>query len=113
VILNDGTVITTRPDLVTIGGHRASTWDGVSPTLTDGFITIAADGKATPTGVIFVKKNSTTQVRTYKIDEVNITGSREIEIQATFHPTDQAGFSLITKNWTTYQTDANWVITPG
>jgi hypothetical protein len=113
VILNDGTVITTRPDLITIGGHRASTWDGVSPTLTDSFINVAADGKATPTGIIFVKKNSTTQVRTYKIDEVNITGSREIEVQATFHPTDQSGFSLITKNWTTYQTDANWVITPG
>jgi hypothetical protein len=76
-------------------------------------ITVGTDGKASPSGIIFVKKKVTTQVRTYKVDEVSINNKRDIEVSATFHPTDESGYSMITKNWTTYVTDTNWVIRRG
>ena len=113
VILGNGTLITTRPDLLTSGTHAVTSWNGISATVSDSVITIGADGKASPVGIIFVKKNTTTQVRTYKVDEVSINSNRDVEVSATFHPTDADGYSMITKNWTTYVTDANWVIQRG
>jgi hypothetical protein len=113
VVLLDGTLITTRPDLLTVGTHSVTSWDGVSSTVNDSVITVGSDGKASPGGIIFVKKNTTTQTRTYKVDEVSINSNRDVEVSATFHPTDASGYSMITKNWTTYVTDANWVIQRG
>jgi hypothetical protein len=113
VVLGDGTLITTRPDLLPVGTHSVTSWDGVSSTVSDTTMTIGSDGKASPVGIVFVKKSVTTQIRTYKVDEVSIGSNRDIEVSATFHPTDADGYSMITKNWTTYVTDANWVIQRG
>jgi hypothetical protein len=113
VVLADGTLITTRPDLLPAGSYSVTAWDGLSSDVSDVTITVGTDGKASPAGIIFVKKNTTTQVRTYKVDEVSINSNRDIDVSATFHPTDASGYSLITKNWTTYVTDANWVIQRG
>jgi hypothetical protein len=113
VILSDGTLITTRPDLLPAGIHSVTAWDGISSDVGDLTITVSTDGKASPSGIIFVKKRVTTQVRTYKVDEVSINNRRDIDISATFHPTDADGYSMLTKNWTTYVTDSNWVIQRG
>lgn len=113
VILNDGTLITTRPDLLPAGSHAVTAWNGADSDVSDMTITVGTDGKASPSGIIFVKKKVTTQVRTYKVDEVSINNKRDIEVSATFHPTDESGYSMITKNWTTYVTDTNWVIRRG
>jgi hypothetical protein len=113
VVLEDGTLITTRPDLLPAGSYSVTAWDGVATNVVDITMTVGTDGKASPSGIIFVKKSTTTQVRTYKVDEVSINGNRDIDVSATFHPTDADGYSLITKNWTTYVTDANWVIQRG
>lgn len=113
VVLADGTLITTRPDLLPAGSYVVTAWDGISSNVTDMTITVGTDGKASPSGIIFVKKSTTTQVRTYKVDEVAINGTRDIDVSATFHPTDADGYSMITKNWTTYVTDSNWVIERG
>ena len=113
VVLGDGTLITTRPDLLSPGTYAVTAWNGVTPAVTDLTITVGTDGKVSPSGIIFVKKNTTTQVRTYKVDEVSINGNRDIDVSATFHPTDSNGYSLITKNWTTYVTDTNWVVRRG
>jgi hypothetical protein len=113
VILSDGTLITTRPDLLPAGTHSVTAWNGISSDVGDLTITVSTDGKASPSRIIFVKKRVTTQVRTYKVDEVSINNRRDIDISATLHPTDADGYSMLTKNWTTYVTDSNWVIQRG
>ena len=110
VILDDGTLVTTRQDLLPVGTHAAITWDGSEGPVTQQNIVVATGGKATPTGVIFVKKNVSSQVRTYKIESIAIGEQGVIDIEAVHHPTDSSGISEIGKNWTTYSTNSNWVI---
>jgi hypothetical protein len=113
IVLNDGTLVTTRPDLLPEGNHTVTYWDGLSSALSEGTITVGTYGKASPAGIIFMKKTITSQVRTYKVDEVSINSNRDIDVKATHHPTDNDGYSLITKNWTSYVTDTNWIIQRG
>jgi hypothetical protein len=113
IVLNDGTLVTTRPDLLPAGNHTVTYWDGLSSALSEGTITVGTYGKASPAGIIFMKKTITSQVRTYKVDEVSINSNRDIDVKATHHPTDNDGYSLITKNWTSYVTDTNWIIQRG
>jgi hypothetical protein len=47
---------------------------------------------------------------TYEIKKVDIDNEGVITIDAFYHPTDSSGMSLLGLNWTTYKTDANWVI---
>lgn len=110
VILSDGTVVTTRPDLMTTGTHPAIYWDGSDSPVVEGNIVIAENGLATPTNVLFIKKNLTSQIRVYKIESIALGENGVIDIEAVHHPVDSAGVSLLGKNWTTYTTDANWVI---
>jgi hypothetical protein len=110
VILDDGTLVTTRQDLLPAGTHAAIIWDGSEGPVIQQNIVVAANGKATPTGVIFVKKNVSSQVRTYKIESISIGDQGIIDIEAVHHPTDGSGVSEIGKSWTTYATDSSWII---
>lgn len=110
VILDDGSILSTRNDLLPPGEHQVSAWDGVSDFIYDTTITIDENGKADQTGIVFAKKTTTSEVRTYKIEKISISEDGLIDIEAVHHPCDSEGISEIGKNWTTYQTDANWII---
>lgn len=110
VILDNGTVLTTRNDLLTEGVHEVTAWDGASDFIEDINITVDTSGNATPTGIVFAKKTSSTDVRTYKIEKISVSEEGTVDIEAVHHPTDANGISEIGKNWTTYQTDSNWMI---
>lgn len=111
VILDDGTILSTRTDLLTPGAYQVAAWDGASDFTYDTDIVVAEDGKASPTGLIFAKKSTTTEVRTYKIEKISVDDeSGAVEIEAVYHPCDSEGISELGKNWTTYQTDENWII---
>lgn len=110
VVLPDGTLLSTNPGSLGAGTHDIVAWNGSADDAYDTTLTIDADGKATPVAIAFVKKVATTNVRVYKIESLSINQNGEIEIEAVHHPVDNAGLSLITKNWTTYATDSNWVI---
>lgn len=109
-ILADGTVVTTRPDLMTTGTHAAVYWAGGDEPIVEGTITVASNGLASPTNVIFIKKNVNSQVRVYKVESITLGENGVIDIEAVHHPVDSNGNSLLGKNWTTYTTDSNWVI---
>jgi hypothetical protein len=110
VILEDGTIVSTRPDLLLPGTHAAVYWDGSDSNVVEGTITIDSNGLATPTGVVFIKKNINSEVRVYKVESISLGENGVIDIEAVHHPVDSSGVSLLGKNWTTYATDANWVI---
>lgn len=110
VILADGTVVSTRPDLLPPGVHNVAYWDGSENPVVDGQITIYSNGLAAPTNVVFVKKAVNSEVRVYKIESIALGENGVIDIEAVHYPVDSAGISLLGKNWTTYNTDTNWVI---
>jgi hypothetical protein len=112
IVLADGTIVTSREDLLGNGTHAVTSWDGSAETTSDITLTVAG-GLGSPTNIIFVKKSTTSQVRTYKIETVSIAEDGSIEIEAVHHPTTATGHAAITASWTTYQTDANWVIQRG
>ena len=106
----NGTIVSTRPWLLPAGDgyYDAITWDmGGDPQERQ---IIVLNGLATPTEVFFAIRNVVTKPRVYEIKKVNIDGEGVVTIDAFYHPTDANGFSLLGVNWTTYQTDANWVI---
>lgn len=112
IVLSDGTIVTSREDLLGDGTHDVTSWDGSDETTSDITLTVSG-GLGSPTGIIFVKKSTTSQVRTYKIETISIAEDGSIEIEAVHHPTTSMGHASITQNWTTYVTDANWVIQRG
>jgi hypothetical protein len=71
---------------------------------------IGSNGLATPTGVVFIKKNINSEVRVYKVESISLGENGVIDMEAVHHPVDSSGVSLLGKNWTTYATDGNWVI---
>ena len=109
-IQSNGKVVSTRPWLLpaTSGNYEVITWDMISDPVEQ---TIAiSNGTASVSNCFFAVKNSTTRLRTYEIKKVNIDPEGVITIDAFHHPTDANGYSLLGLNWTTYQTDANWII---
>jgi len=110
VILADGTVLSTRSDLLTPGTHEVTAWDGASDFVESLTVSVDSEGKASPAGIVFAKKTAVTETRTYKIEKITVSEEGTIEIEAVHHPTDENGLSEIAKNWTTYQTDSNWII---
>jgi hypothetical protein len=88
--------------------YNAITWDMESDPQ-EQQITVL-NGKASPVSRFFAIRSNSVKPRVYEIKKVNIDGEGVITIDAFHHPTDVNGFSLLGVNWTTYQTDANWVI---
>jgi hypothetical protein len=114
VVLSDGTLSTTRPDLLAAGTHNVTAWAGGDSNVYDTTLTVNAGAKtASPTGIVFVKKNTGTQVRTYKIESLRLDEQGVIEVEAVHHPTDSSGISEIGKNWTNYTTNSFWNIRRG
>lgn len=109
-IQKDGTVTSTRPwDLPAEDGtYLALTWDMLTEPQ-EQTVTVV-DGVASPTNIFFSVKDVTVRSRTYEIKKIGIDSEGVIKIDAFHHPTDENGMSLLGLNWTTYETDENWVI---
>jgi hypothetical protein len=110
VVTNGGQLVTTRPDLMTTGSHACLTWDGSDEEPIEQNVVVSADGTATPTGIFFARKNTGSQLRTYEVTRINIDQAGVIAVEAMVSPTDSNGISLLTKDWTTYASDANWTV---
>jgi hypothetical protein len=110
VVLSDGTVLSTRMDVLGSGAHEVTAWDGQSENVEDITLVIDDNGKATPRDIVFARKTVSSYVRVYKVEKLTLAEDGTIDVEAVHHPVDENGISEIGKNWTTYQTDANWVI---
>lgn len=113
VVLETGELVTTRPDLLPEGSYAVVAWAGGQEEVQDITLTVNANGTASPTGILFLKKTNTSQLRTYKIESISISPEGVISLEAVHHPTDTNLKSEITKNWTTYVSDANWIVEDG
>jgi len=110
VVTNSGQLVTTRPDLMAAGSHLCLTWDGSSADPTERQVVVATDGTATPTGIMFARKDVSQDLRTYEITKLSMERDGKINIEATCHPCDANGYSLLTQNWPTDVSDAYWEV---
>lgn len=110
VVLDTGELVTTRPDILPPGTHNVTAWEGGETEIQDITLTVNANGTASPTGILFLKRSITSHLRTYKIESISINTEGVITIEAVHHPTDTDMKSEIGKNWTTYSSDNNWII---
>lgn len=109
-IQKHGEIVSTRPWLMPLsdGSYPALLWDMNGDPREENIV--ITDGVASPTENFFAIENVTTKSRTYEIKKVDIDNEGVITIDAFYHPTNSNGMSLLGLNWTTYKTDANWVI---
>lgn len=109
-VQEDGTIVSTRPWALPAadGEYVAMTWDMEAEPRERNIVIL--DGQASPTNIFFAIRSTTLKPRVYEIKKVDIDGEGVVSVEAFHHPTNSAGMSLLGVNWTTYQTDANWVI---
>ena len=102
-IADDGTV-TSWPELAD-GTYTALFWDGTTTDIEEIQLQIAG-GKTSKSNGVFCIKNSTTDAQTYKTQSITFDQDGNIEVEATYFPTDSTGFSLLTKGCLLYTSDA-------
>jgi hypothetical protein len=109
-IQENGTIVSTRPwaQPSADGYYSAITWDMENDPQEQEIVML--DGKASPVNCFFAIRDSSLKERVYEIKKVSIDSEGVVTIDAFYHPTNANGFSLLGVNWTTYETDANWVI---
>ena len=104
IVLGDGTVVSTT--LLVDGSYEVISWDGSGTVNDNGTLTISG-GKASPAGVVFTVKQTTTQVRSYQIAKIAPTDDGAYQIEAIHMPTDASLRMLAAADW---DNEDAWVI---
>lgn len=87
--------VTAWPPLID-GSYPVLLWDGND--LRETTITVS-NGKSQPAGSVFCLRNTTATTQTYKAQSLSFNEEGNIQVEATFFPTDDQGFSLIAKGF--------------
>ena len=87
------------------GTYPVLLWDGSIPAIQETDITIT-NGKSGFSGAVFCLRNTVSTEQTYKTQSLSFDEDGNIEVIATFFPTDTAGKSLIVQDFS----DANFII---
>lgn len=103
-ISEDGTV-TSWPPLAD-GTYTCLLWDGTTTDIQQVELRIAG-GKTIYSNAVFCIKNSITNTQTYKTQTISFDEDGNIEVEATFFPTNSNGVSLLTEGW---NDSTNWII---
>ena len=106
-VTGDGALVSTRG--LTDGTYTVIAWNGTGGSLpTDQQLVVTNNGtRATPTGVVFSVKNSTSQVRTYQIESITPDEEGSFTIEAVHMPTDANGFLQLVSDW---DSASAWII---
>lgn len=104
-VTNAGQLVSTTE--LGLGEVPVIAWDGSSAEPSDTLLTINSDGTASPTGIVFVRKVSGTEVKTYEITSIAPTDDGKFYITALYAPTDSSGYLEMIQNW---NNEASWVI---
>ena len=103
-IADDGTV-TSWPELPD-GDYDVLLWDGTTTDLQRVTMRVF-DGKTNHPNSVFCLRNSISDAQTYKTQALSFDEEGNIEVEATYFPTNSDGVSLLTDGW---DVASNWVI---
>ena len=87
--------VTSWPPLAD-GSYQALVWDG--STLEERTI-VVVNGKSEPINSVFCLQQTAGQTGTYKTQSLSFNDDGNIDVQASFYPTDETGLSLIAKDF--------------
>ena len=104
VVLSNGKIVSTTP--LANGTYDVISWSGTGNVNENATLTVT-NGQASPAGVIFTVKQTSTQVRTYQISRITPTEDGKYDIEAVHMPTGSDGRLLAAADWTTA---GAWVI---
>ena len=107
-IQKDGTIVSTSPYSISDGSYQAMTWDMEEDPKEEAIV--ITDGMAYPAERFFAIRTPQAKPYVYEIKKINIDAEGIITIDAFHHPINENGFSMLGVNWTTYETDTNWII---
>lgn len=109
VVRDNGLVISTV-DLAP-GTYTAAVWNGtIESEITETDLVINEDGSASPTGIIFMIKESTSDYKTYRILDIEPAEASGFTVSAIESPIDENGRLILSQNWGGLTTSENWVI---
>lgn len=109
VVRDDGLLIATTD--LDPGEYTAMTWNGVLESeVTEQNLTVRADGTASPTGIIFVIKESSSDLKTYRILDIDPSEAGGYTVNMIESPVDESGRLILSQNWGSETSDSNWVI---
>lgn len=109
IVKSDGLVISVTD--IEPGTYQAMIWDGILESeVTESELTINEDGTASPSGIIFVIKESGSDYKTYRILDIDPAENSGFIVNAIETPTDENGRLILSQNWGGLSTDENWVI---
>lgn len=103
-IADDGTV-TSWPELAD-GDYDVLLWDGKTESLQQLTLRIF-NGKADHPNSVFCLRSSVSDAQSYKAQSLSFDEEGNVEIEATYFPTNSDGVSLLTDGW---DVASNWVI---
>jgi hypothetical protein len=87
------------------GTYDVLLWDGKTQAIQETSINII-NGESSPTGSVFCLRNATSNIQTYKTQSLSFDEEGNIDVVATFFPTDAASNSLMVNQFS----DSNFVI---
>ena len=103
----EGALVSTKT--LTDGSYNVVAWDGSEGTPpADATLTVSNGGKtATPTGVVFTVKTSSTQLRVYQIERITSGNDGLLTIEAMHMPVNSSGVLEVADG---FDTASNWSI---
>jgi hypothetical protein len=109
IIKDDGTLIATEE--ISPGTYNALLWNGMLENeIQEKMIYVNEDGTASPTGVIFSIKDSSSDLRTYRISSIEPSDNGGFVVELVESPVDGNGRLVLSQNWGGSVSDSNWEI---
>jgi hypothetical protein len=109
IVRDDGVLIAVQN--IASGSYQALTWDGtLENPVQEQTLVVNDDNTASPTGVIFSIKDSVSDLKTYRISDIQPSENAGFTLELLEAPIDSSGRLLLSQDWGGTSSDANWVI---
>lgn len=109
IIRDDGVLIAVQD--IEPGSYQALTWSGtLEAPVQERTITVSSNNTASPSGVIFSIKDTSSDLKTYRITDIQPSENAGFTLELIETPIDSNGRLLLSQNWGGTSSDTNWVI---
>jgi hypothetical protein len=109
IVRSDGILVATED--IAAGTYRALLWNGqMESSLVEDSIVVNSDGTAFPKGVIFSIKDSSSDLRTYRILDITPSENAGFTLELLESPITSDGRLVLSQNWGGTASDSNWEI---
>jgi hypothetical protein len=105
IITSNGEVVCS--EILADGSYPVLLWDGVTNAIQEVDLMVSGGRSLAHLGSVFCLRDSVVTTQTYKVQILSFDEEGNIDVEATHFPTDENGFSELTKGW---NAAGNWQI---